>query len=60
LVSEAESSAKRGSAFGAKRGSELFDLSGRIAVVLGGTMDIGYALRVGLAVSTFRRHQERE
>jgi NAD(P)-dependent dehydrogenase (short-subunit alcohol dehydrogenase family) len=42
-VSEVESSAKRGSA--------LFDLSGKRAVVVGGTTGIGRALSVGLAAA---------
>src|SRR5882757_8809860 len=43
LVSDAES--------GALRGSALFDLSGKLAVVLGGTTGIGRALSVGLAAA---------
>jgi NAD(P)-dependent dehydrogenase (short-subunit alcohol dehydrogenase family) len=43
LVSEAES--------GAKRSPALFDLSGKLAVVLGGTTGIGRALSVGLAAA---------
>ena len=39
-MSEAENSAKQGAA--------LFDLSGKCAVVLGGTTGIGRALSVGL------------
>jgi NAD(P)-dependent dehydrogenase (short-subunit alcohol dehydrogenase family) len=34
-----------------KRGSALFDLSGKVAVVLGGTTGIGRALSVGLAAA---------
>jgi NAD(P)-dependent dehydrogenase (short-subunit alcohol dehydrogenase family) len=36
---------------GAKRGSALFDLSGKCAVVLGGTTGIGRALSLGLAAA---------
>jgi NAD(P)-dependent dehydrogenase (short-subunit alcohol dehydrogenase family) len=36
---------------GAKRGSGLFDLSGKLAVVLGGTTGIGRALSLGLAAA---------
>lgn len=43
LVSETEG--------GAKRGSALFDLSGKRTVVLGGTTGIGRALSVGLAAA---------
>jgi NAD(P)-dependent dehydrogenase (short-subunit alcohol dehydrogenase family) len=43
VVGEAENDAKRGSA--------LFDLSGKRAVVLGGTTGIGRALSVGLAAA---------
>jgi NAD(P)-dependent dehydrogenase (short-subunit alcohol dehydrogenase family) len=43
VVSEAES--------GARRGFALFDLSGKLAVVLGGTTGIGCALSVGLAAA---------
>ncbi|HEX4758619.1 MAG TPA: SDR family NAD(P)-dependent oxidoreductase, partial [Terracidiphilus sp.] len=50
-MSEAESSEKRESAFGAQRSSGLFDLSGKVAVVLGGTTGIGRALSVGLAAA---------
>ena len=35
----------------AKRGPALFDLSGKRAVVLGGTTGIGRALSVGLAAA---------
>ena len=50
-MSESEGGAGHGSALDAKRGSALFDLSGRRAVVLGGTTGIGRALSVGLAAA---------